>query len=227
MKFKLIIATRVSLEDFENKTPIGQSLRYFSPKVEICVFPNNSIGLPNLYNNAIKKTENETILIFMHDDVFITDYFWLERIEEGLSKFDIVGVVGNKKRVNNQPSWAFIEKKGTKFTWDKKENLSGVIGHGDGFIPLNISYFGKSRQKVLLLDGVFMATKIETLKQNNLLFDNQFDFHFYDMDLCRQAEVKGISCGTWDLFIIHKSIGSFKSEKWEINYEKYLKKWND
>jgi len=163
----------------------------------------------------------------MHDDVIITDYFWLERIEEGLSKFDIVGVVGNKKRVNNQPSWAFIEKKGTKFTWDKKENLSGVIGHGDGFIPLNISYFGKSRQKVLLLDGVFMATKIETLKQNNLLFDNQFDFHFYDMDLCRQAEVKGISCGTWDLFIIHKSIGSFKSEKWEINYEKYLKKWND
>ena len=47
-----------------------------------------------------------------------------------------------------------------------------------------------------LLDGVFLAAHSAVLLQQRLLFDEIFDFHFYDLDLCRQAERQGVRMGT-------------------------------
>jgi len=60
-----------------------------------------------------------------------------------------------------------------------------------------------------------------------LFFDEKFEFHFYDLDICRQAEIKGLSCGTWDLSLIHESRGNFRSEGWQIAYQRYLEKWKE
>lgn len=226
MKIKLIVATRESEDNFFKKTATGRSLAINKPPfLDLRIFTNNSEGLPKIYNEVIRECAgNPTTLVFAHDDLHILDFYWCSRIKEGLSSFDIVGLAGNKRRVSKQPGWAFID---AKFTWDKRENLSGVVGHGKAFPPSNLSVFGNPRQKVKLLDGLLLAVESEKLLAHNLFFDEKFDFHFYDLDFCRQAELAGLSCGTWDLSLIHESGGSFGSESWKLAYKQYLDKWKE
>lgn len=225
MKIRLVIATRQNEKDFYLKTATGRSL-FFKPSfIDLRLFTNNKEGLPSLYNKVIKDSRNDpATIIFAHDDLHILDFFWCSRIKEGLKNFDVIGLAGNKRRVPKQPSWAFIDD---KFTWDNFDNLSGVVGHGSGFPPSNLSIFGTPRQKVKLLDGLLLAVESETLIKNELFFDEQFNFHFYDLDFCRQAEQKNISLGTWDLALIHESGGNFGSADWSVAYQKYLSKWGE
>nr|WP_216863238.1 glycosyltransferase [Polynucleobacter sp. MG-27-Goln-C1] len=206
------------------KTATGKSLSlYQAPHLEITLFAENIKGLPELYNLAIDKFKNEpSILVFAHDDISILDFYWMNSIFNGLSHFGIVGIAGNIRRVPYQPSWAFVDK---QFTWDKSENLSGVVGHGSRFPPENLDFFAPPFQEVKLLDGVLLAAFSETLVKNHMRFDEKFKFHFYDMDFCRQAEIRGIKMGTIPLSLIHESAGSFGSGGWSNSYADYLKKW--
>lgn len=225
MKFKLVVATRGTESDFYLKTATGRSLVHKSSSVELRLFANNKKGLSDLYNEAIDECRNDpAILVFAHDDLHFLDYFWCSRLAEGLDMFPIIGIVGNKRRVSRQLSWAFIDD---KFTWDKATNLSGVIGHGAGFPHFELCNYGPTRQQVVLLDGLMLAAKSETLIENNLYFDERFDFHFYDLDFCRQAEQKSLALGTWDLALIHESIGRAGSDDWLSAYSRYLDKWGD
>jgi GT2 family glycosyltransferase len=133
-------------------------------------------------------------------------------------------VAGNKRRLPNQPSWAFVD---SKFTWDDKRYLSGIVGHGSGFPPKSLNFYGQTGKEVKLLDGVFIACKSELLKTNNLMFDEKFNFHFYDLDFCRSAEQKKIKMGTWSITLIHESSGNFGSPGWIKNRDAYFKKWGD
>lgn len=224
MKIIMVVATRVSEEEFFEKTLTGKSLKYFKPSfLDLKLFANNSVGLPEIYNKIINKNHDlNSIIIFAHDDLMILDFYWYSRLNEGLSKFDIIGLAGNKRRLPMQPSWAFIND---DFKWDSRANLSGVIGHGNSFPPKKLSIYGKPRQKVMLLDGLFLAAKLETLHKYDMRFDEQFKFHFYDMDFCRQAEMKDLNCGTWDISIIHQSGGNYSSASWKLSNQKYLNKW--
>lgn len=224
IKIKFIVATRLSVEKFWSNAATGKSLAPFqSIHLEVVVYSENTKGLSEIYNNEIENSKNEScLMIFAHDDLHILDFFWMQQIFNGLTHFGIVGVAGNKRRVPFQPSWAFIDG---NFTWDDSDNLSGVVGHGNSFPPLNISNFGPPFQEVKLLDGLILAAFSETLIQNHIRFDEKFKFHFYDMDLCRQAEIRGISMGTVPLSLIHQSGGNFGSEDWKSAYQKYLQKW--
>jgi hypothetical protein len=225
MKIKLVVASRAGESDFLEATAIGRSLFARPDFVEVRLFPNNKDGLPKVYNQAIRETINEpATLVFAHDDIHLLDYLWFFKIQEALSNFDIVGLAGNKRRVPKQPAWLFLN---TNFTWDDTNNLSGLVGHGKRFPPESLSVYGEPRQKVMLLDGLLLASHSQTLISKGIFFDERFDFHFYDMDFCRQAEVKNVSCGTWDLSVIHESKGSFGSPDWRRAYQKYIEKWGD
>lgn len=224
MKIKLIIATRSSEAEFFTATATGRSLAFNKPAfIEFRIFPNNKEGLPKLYNQVIREcAADPSMLIFIHDDLHFLDFYWISRVAEGLRNFKVIGVAGNIRRVSKQPSWAYID---TKLTWDKTANLSGAVGHGNGFPPRVLNVYGQPRQKVKLLDGMLLACESETLIKNNIFFDERFKFHFYDLDFCRQAEAKNISCGTWDLSLVHESKGGFGSESWKSAYQEYLAKW--
>jgi len=223
-KIRFVVATRCSREDFFTKTATGRSLSLYQfPFLDLDLYDLNSEGLPEIYNRSIENSKNNpAILIFAHDDIHLTDFFWADRLIDGLNNFDIVGVAGNKSRAPNQPSWAFID---SNFTWDKSENLSGVVGHGSGFPPGNLSIFGNPCQEVKLLDGVLIACHSEFLNTKNLRFDTQFDFHFYDLDFCREAERIGARMGTWAIALIHESGGAFGSPSWIVAKQKYFEKW--
>ncbi len=183
------------------------------------------MGLSKVYNQAIDYCNKEPcIFIFAHDDLFILDFYWVTSIFSGLQQFDIVGCAGNRSRQPFQPSWAF---KNDRLEWDAPENLSGIVGHGSSFPMDGLSIFGPPLQEVKLLDGLLLAAYSETLIKNNLRFDEQFEFHFYDMDFCRQAEIRGVTMGTIPLSLIHQSGGNFSSDSWKQGYQKYIEKWKE
>ena len=224
---RIVCATRSSRENFLTHTLTGKSIKSFiyTSKVEGRLFPENKIGLGEVYNKAIEEARTSpAILVFMHDDAVIGDYFWADRIRSAIKEYQIIGVAGNTHRSPRQSSWCFLDD---KWTWDDVKNLSGCIGHGASFPPSKVLPYGPSGKECKLLEGLLLAANSEILNNVNLKFDPRFRFHFYDMDFCRQAELLGLRMGTFSLALMHASAGGFDSPDWREAYQDYLDKWVD
>lgn len=222
---EIVSATRLSQSDFWKNSALGNSLRRLThdnrlvPRISF----GNSRGLPEIYNAHISMANGHDMLAFVHDDVWIDDYFLADRIIDGLQAFDVIGVAGNKRRVPSQPAWAFV---GLPLQWDDRSQLTGSVAHGK--YPFGaVSYFGPVPAECELLDGVFLACRKSTLTSREVLFDPTFDFHFYDMDFCRTARRQGLRLGTWPICLTHQSGGAFGSPRWSEKHALYIKKWND
>ena len=224
IKFRFVCASRVSRQEFIANTALGRSLSLFrSPFVELTLFDNNRVGLPVLYNSALRAASADpAVLIFVHDDIYICDFFWHIHLMRGLKLFDIIGLAGNRRRLPGQPAWCLVDD---ALNWDSSGNLSGIVAHGNGFPPAGVNEYGPTGHEVKLLDGVFLAARSEILLSRNIQFDEAFDFHFYDMDFCRHAEARQLRMGTWTISVIHESSGHFGSQPWCQGYQKYLRKW--
>lgn len=225
LPIRVVCATRLSESDFLTKTATGRSIASFAnpSPVELRLFFSNQIGLSTVYNQAIEEAKQRpAILVFTHDDLIICDFLWTERIRHGLKYFGIVGLAGNKRRLPNQAAWCFLSP---QLNFDDPAHLSGCVGHGKKFPPENISQFGPTHQECKLLDGLMLAMDSQMLEITGLRFDEQFKFHFYDMDFCRQAEMFKIKMGTIPLSVIHESEGHFISDEWNLAYRTYLTKW--
>ncbi|WP_321915375.1 tetratricopeptide repeat protein [Paraburkholderia sp. J11-2] len=224
---RFVCGTRCSRQEFFSETALGRSLKLYEnqPGMQLQLFDNNTRGLSSIYNAAIDYAkQHPAILVFVHDDVWLSDYFWSERIRESLAHFDVVGLAGNLRRLPRQPAWCFATP---DLRRDELKYLSGTVGHGKGFPSNNVLNFGPSRQACKLLDGLMLIADSETLQTSGLCFDEQFKFHFYDMDLCRQAELKGLRMGTWPLSVVHESVGSFGPRAWREGYDLYLGKYKE
>jgi GT2 family glycosyltransferase len=230
-QIRFVSATRLSSQEFFAQAPLGRSLPLYRtfPKgqqIELRLFPKNREGLASVYNVAIEEARtNPAILVFIHDDVYLSDFYWAEHLHDALKVFDLVGLAGNKRRVARQASWMYLDD---RFTCDNYDNLSGVLGHGDPFPNLRqLSVYGEPGQPVKLLDGVMMAIRSQTLIDHELRFDPRFKFHFYDIDFCRQAELRGIRMGTWAISLVHASAGRLGDEAWRAAYQDYLLKYQE
>jgi len=229
-KIRIVCATRETRDDFFRKAALGRSMAaygdFYPPAfVELKLFERNTRGLPAVYNEAIDASAADpAVLMFAHDDIFLCDFFWGLQVLAAMGSFDIVGIAGNRRRVPRQPGWAFVDD---KMAWDSPEHLSGVVGNGDGFPPKHFSSFGPSGQPVVLLDGVLLACRSSALVERGVRFDERFEFDFYDMDFCRQAEAKQLRMGTWPVSVVHQSGGAFGTERWRAAYRKYLDKWGE
>jgi GT2 family glycosyltransferase len=222
----IVSATRFDKDRFYVESALGRTLAqtYPSYPTKAKIYFNNTLPLPICFNDAIAAAADpEEVMVFVHDDVFIVDFFWIDKLLFGFQNFDVLGLAGNTRRLPRQPSWAFVDD---KLTWDTPENLSGVVGHGQQF-PCQLSIYGQLGKLCKLLDGVLLAVKKSTLDAGNICFDERFDFHFYDLDFCRQVEMKNLRMGTIPLGIVHQSGGNFGSPQWRMGYERYLKKWNE
>ena len=231
LPIRVVCASRLSKDQFFSSTSLGKSIELAMEiaNVELRLYPENSTGLSELYNYEIDQCIGYPgILVFAHDDILLCDFFWTERIREGLEKFDIVGVVGNVRRVPKQPSWAFVDRVDGRFSWDTPSNLSGACAHGTTLPPIGgLFTFGPVWQECKLLDGLLLAFESEILINSNLRFDENFKYHFYDLDFCRQAEIKNLTMGTIPLSVAHESVGNLSSEEWIHSYQTYLNKWKE
>lgn len=226
---RFVCATRGSHEQFFRQSALGRSLKPYSyldgpEDVQISVTDNNTRGLPAIYNAAIDAAAtNPAILVFVHDDVWLGDFFYQQRIREALDRFDVVGIAGNTRRVPRQPTWSSTS---LGFEWDLGY-LSGTVGHGNGLPYEKVNVYGPAAQECKLLDGVMLIADSEKLIANGVRFDERFDFHFYDLDFCRQAELNGLKMGTWPLSVVHEGMSSFGTDSWLKGYARYMEKYGE
>lgn len=220
---EVVSATRLSSTEFWRSAALGISLRRLAHDTRLVahIAFENQCGLPEVFNARINAGEGGEILVFIHDDVWIDDYFLADRVIDGLKTFDVIGVAGNRRRVPHQPAWAFIDD---KLTWDAEINLSGSIAHGSDPFG-SISVFGAAPAECEFLDGVFLAASKSRLRAAKVQFDPRFDFDFYDMDFCRSARRAGLRLGTWPICLTHQSGGAFGSGRWNAQYRLYQRKW--
>ena len=221
---EIVSATRFSESDFWSKSALGLSLKRHlkqDARLSASIAFENSRGLSEVFNDCIEQADDNAILVFIHDDVWIDEAGFADTVIEGLKHYDVIGVAGNRRRLPNQPAWAFIDH---QLTWDDQSNLSGRIAHGKSAFG-EVEDFGAVPAECELLDGVFLASKKSSLKQHEVRFDTQFDFHFYDLDFCRSARKSGLRLGTWLISLTHQSLGDFGGQHWGEKYQCYLKKW--
>lgn len=219
--YHVATATRDSLENFKLHSPLFQSLYKVRSlcNIELHVSSQNRDSLAHAYNPVIASAAAEDILIFVHDDVRIDDWFFATRLQQALAQFDVIGIAGNTRRQAKQENWIINPQ-------DRAIDhafISGAIDH----CTEQIHYFGPTPARVQLLDGVFIACRAETLQRTGVRFDPQFRFHFYDTDFCRSCAQQGLSMGTWPIALTHKSAGQWQTREWDEAFQAYLAKWSE
>jgi len=223
MKVVITCATRESAGEFQSRTALGTSLARlaYDGRMEVRVAPSNTRGLSEVYNSFLDNMDADDIAVFVHDDVWIDDYFLIQRVVEGLGQFDVIGVVGNRRRIPKQASWGYLNE---DFLWDEAQYLSGTVIHGVGD-EAAVNHYGVSGVACEILDGVFLAAKKSSLVKAGVTFDPRFTFDFYDVDFCRSARERGLKLGTWPICLTHRSAGMFGGGAWRAAYQVYLAKW--
>lgn len=231
----LVCATRESPERFMTHTATGRSvarLRAAGVNVRLNVLGNNGAALAKHYNAAIDPPLGQCIVAFAHDDIWIDDYFFAHHLHDGLLRYDVVGLAGNRNRVPYQPGWPYPKEIGR---WDARDNLLGHVAHPargsaasdkkqQRFDP--VSSYGRARGPARVLDGLVIATRMSTLLISGARFDERFPFHFYDLDFCRVAEERGLRLGVWPVAVTHMSGGSgYGSVDWQACWGRYIGKW--
>jgi GT2 family glycosyltransferase len=231
MKLTLVSATQVSEGLFWDATYLGRSLKRIPESLrpsQLIAFGNagpRAHGLSKIFNAALDRTDADENLVFLHDDVYLNDWFLVQRVAEALERFDVVGLAGSSNPDLAQPAWGLrFDERLNPIGWQPGLVRSGAVNHFDYACP-NLSLYGPTPMACTLLDGVFLAVKTAELKARGVRFDPRFDFHCYDIDFCRTAASKGLRLGTWPIAVTHDSGGAYGSEAFKRAARAYLEKW--
>jgi GT2 family glycosyltransferase len=144
----------------------------------------------------------------MHDDIYIHDWQLGFHLEQALTQFDLIGVVGASHINEDQPGWWHILDENQRPARNDATRRSGSINHFDPHLVRPCLY-GPSPQNCDLLDGAFLAIRTAALTRTGLRFDPQFRLHCYDTDFCHSARRMGLRIGTWPIPLTHGSAGNF------------------
>lgn len=97
LPIRFVCATRGTRDRFYEKTLLGRTLSNyrFLLLLQTRVFFQNERGLSEVYNIAIMESEKDPAnLVFIHDDVRISDFYWPGHVHNTLKHFGIVSVAG-------------------------------------------------------------------------------------------------------------------------------------
>lgn len=237
---RLCAVTRLTHAGFWRESMLGQSLRAFpeSLRPELALrFENQgerALGLSAVYNQALESCPSDRHLLLVHDDVWLHDVFLQQRIHEGLQQADVIGLAGSRGSDPRQPSWglAFNEQlEGVGWQTGEHTVLSGAVSHGqpapERAPKVRLSLYGPVPHACDLLDGLFLALDVNTVRTRGVRFDEQFAFHFYDLDFCATARLRGLQLSTWPILVTHGSGGNFSSPEWRAAAKLYLGKWRE
>lgn len=239
---RLVSATRMRESEFWRHSYLGRSLLAMPPELrprELAIRFENvgeaALGLSTVYNRALEDAHDETVLLFVHDDVFIHDPFVCSRLAEGLEWWDVIGLAGSFGSDLRQPSWGlgFEGEDLTPTGWQRGPGLvlSGSVSHAthaeEGRPPaVQLGCYGPPKAPAQLLDGLFLAARAGDLRARSVSFDERFAFHLYDLDFCRLAVRAGLRPATWPILVTHASGGAFGTPDWKVAARTYLDKWD-
>jgi|10_taG_2_1085330.scaffolds.fasta_scaffold23339_4 hypothetical protein len=166
------------------------------------------------------EADREDIVILCHDDIEILSdpTVFTQVLQEKLSKEDtgFVGVAGTRR---------FAQ---TAIWWDKEEWMagshSGIVYHGNDIFEMQPTLFGNTGQ-VVVMDGVFLAAKVKTLRTIQMKKPTTFvgKWDFYDIFYTFQAHRKGLKNYTLPIQIRHESLGELAGrDSWHKNRESFI-----
>jgi len=210
----LVVASQVPARHFARATLLGRSLEQFPKRLRPRLYlraansGEAAMGLASLYNEAIEAQDDDVILVFLHDDVYIHDWNLNFQLQLALSQFAVVGLVGASGVPYGQPGWAHGLGEDGCAQRNRSARWSGSLNHFDP-AQVRAEDFGVAPAAVDLLDGLFLACRRRTLLRSGLRFDPQFRFHCYDTDFCYSARRLGLRLGTWPIACTHGSAGGF------------------
>lgn len=245
---KIIIPTQKTEEDYK-KTSAYKCLEKilfvnnllcteqedYDVSIDIEIIENNTLGLSKLYNLALSKLYNsnlddhkDDIMVFMHDDLEIHDLWFVEKLLKAHETYDIVGLAGASSQdytTNKPTAWHLCAK---------NNDLHGIVNHAipQGFnnsptSHINSVYFGSTPHEVAVIDGLFISVKPKTLIEKNVKFDEDFQFHHYDISFCVNAKKAGLKIGVYPIFVIHHGLGEMNNPEWQESHLKFKQKYNN
>ena len=207
----LIVACTRSktIEEFETRPLYRSLMHHFEERYDVNfhLFKDNTRGLATCYNEILRDPENlNKTVLFVHDDVELEDTFLVDKLLA--SPYSITGLAGAKS----------FNKRSQKLAWHisaPKEDYVGEVAHNhDGKVWTTV--FGPTKSRALVIDGLFIACKVKDLVKKDLYFDEEFDFHFYDIAFCLRANDKKVTCGVLPIRVVHHGIGdSMLTPQWE------------
>lgn len=228
-RLTVIAATRGTEAEFWRDTRLGATLplAMFDGTVSPLILCGNSAGLPAVYNAALDGLPDDAIALCVHDDVSLYDFFLRQRLEDAREHFDVIGLAGNADPDPQHTGWYYLRPAGGKMAAHDHAVLSGAVNHTDRSGQSIFSSFGPVPREVQLLDGLFLAFRVGTLRRHGVRFDEKFTFHFYDLDFCRTCLKRGLRLGTWPIAVGHEGAGhaSFETPEWERALAMYREKW--
>lgn len=216
----ITVCTRAAnFQDFESR-PIYQSLKKQvenNSNVDFFVISNNQEGLSKQYNKVLKDPKHkDKIVLFVHDDVELNDLFLYEKLIN--SPYSITGLAGATS----------FNKLADKLAWHlaaPKHTYVGEVAHSDKS-RVWTTVFGPVPSRALTLDGLFLSVKINDVTEKELLFDEEFNFHFYDIAFCLRANQKQITCGVLPVYVVHYGLGdSMLTPEWEHANTKFKQQY--
>lgn len=218
MKIEICTCTKLPLSNFFKESALGKSITgCLDGNLNISVFADNIDGLSKCYNRHIEEhLDSCDMILFVHDDVSIDDNRIREKLNNYSEKFDILGLAGTSSWELKSPA-----------VWNNSDpkSWSGAVGHQHQNETW-MTAFGKIPKRCVIVDGLFIAVKTSIIKQHNLRFDEQFNFHHYDMDFCLSACQKGAKISTVPIWTTHLSIGDWKNDpRWKESETKFINKW--
>lgn len=210
---QLISATKGSL----NTTLLHNSVSHVH---SVAFSENNTDPLPIVYNDAIDdfKLSNDW-LVFVHDDVIIEAPEALERQLNTLgNNFDVIGCAGARDFTLKEPAlWHLMSD---------KTQYRGAVAHLHDDGRKFMTSFGVYPDRVILIDGVFIAAKTKVFDKVRFDTNNPAGFHFYDLDFSLACHKAGFKIGVGDITITHASPGlKHITDDWKQGQGWFLKKW--
>jgi hypothetical protein len=106
-------------------------------------------------------------------------------------------------------------------------NLRGAVSH---LIPNGQSHvtpFGPSPERVAIIDGVFMSVNVKKVRSVGWKFNENYDFHHYDISSSLDANKKKLKLGVAPIHLIHSSPGlrDFNDITFQKNQAQFLKEY--
>lgn len=204
---------------------------------------NGEMSLCKAYNEGIKSAKHP-ILVFAHIDIIFHVKNWGNLLIETFkndTKIGMLGIAGSTYKSYIYSGWSLnnsktifkntinkindeyihVTTKGEKTTIVKSKNIEDIKLQYDKRPTTEKGYV-----EVLLLDGMFLATKVDVINQypfDEIIFNG---FHGYDIDICFEISRNYNIVVTYDILIEHLSMGNFDCN-W-INYtKKFHSKWRN
>jgi len=205
----------------QEDTVLHRSLRKLGTD-RVQFFQDNRVGLATCYNGVLdERAGRDEIVVFVHDDVTIGDLFIQEKLNEAVGPlgFAIVGLAGTSS-FN-----LMLDKQITMWLQPPQQALSGAVEHPAQGNSNFWSVYGPTPRRCVVLDGLFLA--VDLAKIGAVRFDEQFEFHFYDLDFCLTAHFAGLSLGTTNVYVNHQSGGSYNQPAFFASQEKFRAKWRE